>query len=114
MTYFSIDDPEEAEERDDDVIKKIKEAIKRPSKVSFKLDDEPKKEMTKMRKLLYWLCGVENYINKDRREVNPPARKIDTSIDQTSLAKNICDVNAIIAIAVCGFMYAFFNKFSKY
>lgn len=73
--------------------------------------------MSKWRKALYWLCGVEKYINKSHREeesYDEKATKIDTSIDQTPTARNLCDVNAVIAMAVCSFIYAFFNKFSNY
>lgn len=119
MTYFTIDDLEEPEEREsekEDEIRKSQDRLKPSNKVSFKFENKPK-DMSKARKLLYWLCGVETYINKDHRKIDfDPTRieKIDTSIDQTSFARAVCDVNAALAIAVCGFMYAFFNKFSNY
>lgn len=85
--------------------------LKRKS-VTFKLDNSTTRKYVKLRKALYWICGVEKYLNMERKwEVEQHHPKIDTSIDQSKLASIVCNVNAVIAMAICGFVYAFFNKF---
>lgn len=117
MTYFSIDDLEEREEREDEREEEPeKDKAVTPAKLSrssVKFEEDEFIEMSRAKKLLYWICGLETYINKDHRKIDAgKSRKdiIDTSIDQTNLAKSICNVNAVAAIAVCGFIYGFFWK----
>lgn len=115
MTYFSIYDDQEPEEME---VNRIVIKKKTP-RVTFKLNDtdDERKELSSFRKIMYWICGVEKFINVDRAKLNKANDnnfKIDTSIDQSPLWSNVCDINAIIAMAICSFLYAFFNKFSNY
>ena len=61
-------------------------------------------ESGKFKRAFFWLCGIKS--------ADTPKYTIDTSIAQDPFWKNVCDVNAVIAMAMCGFCYAFFNKFS--
>lgn len=113
MTYFTIDDeeePEEMEESSSELSKTIKKK-KSANRVAFNLDFE-KKKVSRWRKMAYWICGVEKYLEMEHMIEIEHQHEIDTSIDQSESASNICNINAVIAMAVCAFMYAFFNKFS--
>lgn len=36
---------------------------------------------------------------------------MDTSIDENQFWSRVCDINALIAMSLAGFVIAFFNKF---
>ena len=57
----------------------------------------------KFKKTFLWLCGIKT--------TETPKYTIDTSIEENPFWKTVCDVNAVIAISVCGFLYTFFNKY---
>jgi hypothetical protein len=118
LTYFSIDDDEEPEPREESEPKEndIKSnSILRDvsSKMLDKLNSEHfSNQNSWFKKSLVWLCGIESFINIEKNEQhNQNDSKIDTSIDQDPKWKTICDVNAVVAMALCGFCYAFFNKY---
>ena len=58
---------------------------------------------------LFWICGIESSLtpNDDVVLVN----KVDTSIDEDPFWSRVCDINAIVAIGLCTFCFAFMNKF---
>ena len=85
---------------------KLKETIRREQN-SPKHFEDPKGAM----KYVYWLCGINSFI-KNKNKLPRSNLKIDTSIDEDPIMKKICDVNAVIAMAFCGFCYGFFNKYS--
>ena len=62
-------------------------------------------ESGKFKRAFFWLCGI-------KQMNDAPKYTIDTSIAQDPFWKNVCDVNAVIAMALCGFCYGFFNKFT--
>ncbi len=59
--------------------------------------------------MLFWTCGIEKMNRND--DVKELPQIIDKSIDEDPKMKLICDLNAIIAIALSCFCFAFFNKF---
>jgi len=59
--------------------------------------------------MLFWTCGIEKMNRNDGVKELPQI--IDKSIDEDPKMKLICDLNAIIAIALSCFCFAFFNKF---
>ena len=64
--------------------------------------------------ILYWVCGIESILKKPSEEelmVYQTASKVDTSIDQDRFWNNFCDINAVIALALTGFVIAFLNKY---
>lgn len=66
----------------------------------------------KLKVFIYWLCGIESSLVKNNVKSNSSEDyKIDTSINQSKFLSNVCDINAVIAMALCGFCYAFFNRF---
>jgi hypothetical protein len=72
---------------------------------------KPSEKMGALKKSFYFLCGIE----KNKTEPDPEKQKdnMDTSIEQNPFWSAVCDVNAIIAMAVAGFAYGFFNKFNN-
>lgn len=56
------------------------------------------------------MCGIESSLKTSKAKTDVKY-KIDTSIYQDKFWSNVCDINAVIAMALCGFCYAFFNKF---
>ena len=71
---------------------------------------EEEKKASKLKWITYWMCGIESSLTKNK--VKQPKYVIDTSIYQSKFWSNVCDANAVIAMALCGFCYAFFNKFT--
>jgi hypothetical protein len=64
------------------------------------------KERISFKNALLWICGIEGSVQKVAKN-----DVIDTSIDEKPTKKNICDLNVVIALAIAGFFYGFFNKF---
>jgi hypothetical protein len=82
------------------------------SKLFDKLNSEnlKKHNTTSFKKAIIWICGIEKFLDESHSSQRSES-KIDTSIEQDPFWKNFCDVNAVIALGLCGFCYAFFNKF---
>jgi hypothetical protein len=108
LTFFTIYDEEGPVERTNESAAESGNVIKK-NKISaskFKTDN-------KFRKVLYWICGVGKYLNKENETVDRlKTYRIDTSIDESTFWSTVCDINAVLAMALCGFLYAFFNKFN--
>ena len=140
MTYFSINDPEEpipirdakgkyckfcvganvSDEIEDDAIifqkdnkngslkllekKKLKEEAKEKSKTP---------PPGKVKKVFFWICGIENMRMDEDENVDKEPEVIDVSLDQDPFWARFCDLNAIIAIALSCFCFAFFNKYNS-
>jgi hypothetical protein len=111
-------EPEPREELEDDDLKfnnKLKKSYSRAEKFL----DNPN-EASKLKKIIFWLCGIESMlkpknsdeINSTDTESNVNNKIIDTCIYQDPFWSKFCDVNAVIAMALCGFCYGFFNKFN--
>lgn len=66
----------------------------------------------KIKKAFFWICGIEN-MRMDEENVQKEPEVIDVSLDQDPFWANFCDLNAIIAIALSCFCFAFFNKFDS-
>ena len=122
LTYFSIDDEQEPEQREEETNESSIQSNenKKPglirsksSKLFEKLSSENLSrygDSSKWKKSLILICGIENFIGE--RNQQRVITKINTSIGQEPFLKAVCDVNAVVAIALCGFSYAFFNKFN--
>lgn len=61
---------------------------------------------------LFWLCGIESNLKQKDIAAEIPIRKVDTSIQQSRFWSVACDINAVIAIALSGFVIAFLNKYN--
>lgn len=70
------------------------------------------KETKNFKKLLFWACGIESVLKQDNSKLDSSKQKIDTSIEENKYLSNICDLNAVVAMALCGFLYGFFNRFN--
>ena len=112
MTYFTIYDPEEPVpfEANDREEKENEKSLSFEIKESEKRSVEIKEKPGRFKIALFWICGIESSLYED---TNKPKEvyKINTSIDESRFWSNICDLNAVIAMALCGFCYAFFNTF---
>ncbi len=72
------------------------------------------KKPNRCKTILFWFCGIESILKKpseEELETYIVESKIDTSIDQEKFWSNLCDVNAVIALALTGFVVAFLNKY---
>lgn len=95
---------------DKDGIKEIKlndEKVETESLEEKNVSQKPPPSIFK--KAFFWLCGIESTFNQENKE--QVQEVIDTSIDQDPFWATVCDVNAIIALGLAGFCFAFFNKF---
>lgn len=130
MTYFTINDEEEPIEikdgkgmcghfcvganldEDDYVKTKEEEIIVEPVEESG-LDEDivQKKSPGRIKTILFWICGVESVLKQGVNKPDQPAPKVDTSIEENKWLSRLCDVNAIVAIALSGFCIAFFNRY---
>ena len=80
------------------------------------VEKKSKKAFTKPGKFkvaLFWICGIESSLKENPEEEIEEniEQKVDTSIDQDPFWANVCNLNAVIAIALSGFCIAFFNRF---
>lgn len=72
--------------------------------------DEELHTESQIKKTFKWICGIEA-LNK-RKQMNKGIEpKVDLSIEQDPLIGSLIDVNAVLVMGVCGFCYAFFNRF---
>lgn len=122
MTYFSIHDPEEPEPMVDENQEKKSQTgtkIKKISTAEKFLENH--ESAPKWKRTIFWICGIESLLKQEQLnkhasecnlEINSKKVKIDTSIHQDRFWSIVCDVNAVIAMALCGFCYGFFNKFN--
>lgn len=118
LTFFTKNDPndpipmEQDEEEEEE--NKPKEVEKLDNNDEEKDEQEQEQSAGLFKTILYWICGVEASLKKNKGNNNNNDNvkyKIDTTINQTKFESNMCDLNAIIAMALCAFCYAFFNKF---
>lgn len=115
LTYFSIDDEEPPVTREEDIEdKESQKSFEERLRDTIRHErNEPEQfeEPTGAKKIVYWFCGINSFL-KNKNKLQTSDLKIDTSIDEDPMMKKICDVNAVIAMAFCGFCYGFFNKYS--
>ena len=84
---------------------------------NFRLEiEEPKVDKiyikpNKFKIALFWICGIESNLKENFSDDLKVKQEVDTSIEQDKFWSNICDINAVFAIALSGFCIAFFNKF---
>jgi hypothetical protein len=104
LTYFSIDDAEEAEMRDEDKVVHERRLEKRAAKQ--RSGDEEREEKGGVRRLMACLCGFGTVDKAGGEEA-----KADLCIRQSRVEGTLCDVSAVVVMGVCGFCYAFFNRF---
>jgi hypothetical protein len=65
-----------------------------------------------LKKLFFWICGIESMQKAKGTEVPHSQRHdVDTSIDQDRFWAKMCNINAVIALALSAFFFAFFNKY---
>lgn len=135
MTYFTTDEVEEPEqirdakgkcvnfcvgadlserEPDPEELKKEQEILERERE---KAREKARKQAAKpppgfLKKAFFWICGIETTLNQDDALDTSEPHYVDTSIDQKPFWGVICDINAVIAMALAGFCFAFFNKYN--
>jgi len=76
------------------------------------IDQDSDKPPSKLKKAFFWICGIEKMLQQTNEEnKEEKSNEIDTSIDEEPFWALICNINAVLAIALCGFCVAFFNKY---
>ncbi len=65
----------------------------------------------KFKTALFWLCGIESNLKENFDSSIQVKNEVDTSIDQNQFWSNVCDVNAVVALAMNAFVTAFYNKY---
>ncbi len=110
LTYFSVHDEEEAEVRDEDKIILEKQIKKKDMKAAKLLNCDFKRGVKKgsLRRLIESFCGIEGLNN---RAVDTEETKADLCIEQSRFESGLCNVSALLVMGICGFCYAFFNRF---
>lgn len=99
------------------VEKVSKKKLKANKNLDFELKVEeanakPFVKPSNLKVALFWICGIEGNLKEDFNENEQIEQVIDTSIDQDPFWSKVCDLNAVLAIALCGFCVAFFNKYN--
>ena len=105
-------------DENEEKMNRVKSKIKKISTSEKFLENHER--APKWKKTIFWICGIETLLKQEElkkhlsdSEQNTNVNvKIDTSIHQDRFWSNVCDVNAVIAMALCGFCYGFFNKFN--
>lgn len=90
----------------------VQVVLEEPKSGEGKAEEPAHQEMNVFKKGLYWLCGIESGIESDVQHAVEET-KLDTSINENPVWAMVCDVNAVIAMSVCAFLYAFYNNFSS-
>ncbi len=128
LTYFTINDPDEAvaikdakdscgnfcvganlsdTEEENDYTGKSQNQME-----NFNVQEETNDENpSKLKVAFFWICGIESSLNTDKNVNIVPEYKVDVSIDQNKFWAHFCDLNAVFAIALMSFGFAFLNKF---
>jgi len=90
-----------------------KETDKTHDKTFDIIELDSDKPPSKLKKAFFWICGIEKMLqNKTEENLQDKSTNIvDTSIDEEPFWALICNINAVLAIALCGFCVAFFNKY---
>jgi hypothetical protein len=73
-----------------------------------------KKENHFIKKIFYWICGIESVLdtnNVDLMENNADNQNLNISIEEEPFWSNINYLNMVFQFALSGFMWVFFNKF---
>ena len=87
--------------------------LEKERKAALQRAAAPKKQASFFKKAFFWICGIEKQMNSvDMNAEEIPADPADTSIDQNTFWAVICDINAIIAMALAAFCFAFFNVYT--
>ena len=127
LTFFTINDPQSNEELGDgannsspieDTIAKEEESdLSGGSLEKGDSDDDGNRSSPNdglLKTALYWICGIESMLKtKNKSQKNPVIvnKAIDTCIKEDRFYANVCNINAVIALCITGFIVAFFNKF---
>ena len=73
--------------------------------------EEEEEEPSTLKKAFDCLCGLNELKKQSNAQGEDASCHINTCIDEDPFWSRVCDVNAVIAIALCSFCYAFFNIF---
>ena len=129
MTYFTINDPDEAlpikdakdecgnfcvgadlsDNENDDSIESHEKTVDLKNENNQVI--ETMSDPSKLKVAFFWICGIESSLNQDKDVNILPEYKVDVSIEQDKFWASVCDLNAIFAIALMSFGFAFLNKF---
>lgn len=135
MTYFTIDDPEEPVQIKDAKGKWcgfcVGADLSEKNSTRYEEFDENEDQARKQqlselpdmlkqdenagvfKKAFFWMCGIEKKKpNNSNSNTSSEPQKADTSLEQNRFWSTICDINAVIAIGLSGFCFAFFNKYN--
>ena len=88
--------------------------------VRVRFKEEPKspkiadQDVSCLKKGMYWLCGIESMINSsdEPAKIESKQHEMDTSISQDPFWAKVCDINAVLAIALSAFCIGFFNRYN--
>jgi DNA gyrase/topoisomerase IV subunit B len=104
-----LDDLDEDLDREADIKSNLEEEAYITRRVSIDFEE---KEVSALKKTFFWICGIETHLKENGLPTVEQAPQIvDTSIDQDPKWAFVCDINAIVAIALSGFIVAFFNNY---
>ena len=102
----NLDDLDEELDQEADIKSNQEEEAYVTRRVSIDLEGE---EISTFKKTFFWICGIESQLKKSGKPQVEQVQQVDTSIDQDPRWALVCDINAIIAVALSGFCIAFFN-----
>lgn len=93
--------------------KKEEKKLEKERRSSKKKASKAQKEASFVKKVFFWICGIEKQMNMENLDAaDQPHEEIDTSINQNKFWAVICDINAIIAMSLVAFVFAFFNIYN--
>ena len=74
-----------------------------------------KKENGFIKKVFYWICGIESVLdskNVNLMESNADIQNLNISIEEEPFWSKINYMNMVFQFALSGFLWVFFNKFN--
>lgn len=99
--------------REERMEKKLEKRLEKERKDALKRAANANKKPSFFKTAFFWICGIEKQINAVDLDDEQPHEEVDTSITQNRFWAIICDINAIFAMSLAAFCFAFFNVYNE-
>lgn len=91
---------------------KIAKKEEKARRAAMKRAEQVQKKNSFFKTAFFWICGIEKQMSQPDSE-QTSSEQVDTSIEQNRFWAVVCDINAIIAMALSAFCFAFFNVYTN-
>lgn len=90
---------------------KIAKKEEKARRAAMKRVEQAQKKNSFFKTAFFWICGIEKQMSQP--DFEQTSEQVDTSIEQNRFWAVVCDINAIIAMALSAFCFAFFNVYTN-